>query len=76
MWFQFGPPGTEPGQKKAHIFQVGSWRKDEWKPHGEPRKKLTHQFGGGGEGGRRVGYLFKSLCDFCPSKLNCFHTLW
>ncbi len=60
-------------KKRHNIFQVGSWRKDEWKPHGEPKKILTHQLGG------RVGgveYRFKSFCDFCPSRLNCFHTLW
>jgi hypothetical protein len=38
-------------KKRHNIFQVGSWRKDEWKPHGKPRKKLIHQFFGEGAGG-------------------------
>jgi len=71
VWFQSGPPGTEPGQKKAQYFQVGSWRKDEWKPHGEPRKKLTHQFWGGGGRGE-WGILLRVSVTFVRQDSTAF----
>ncbi len=57
--------------KKAHIFQVGSWRKDEWKPHGEPRKKLTHQFWGGGGRGE-WGILLRVSVTFVRQDSTAF----